>query len=48
MDSQAAVTWPNRKEGGGFIDDQGVIYTNYILRGMSVNVAYIVDALQRF
>jgi hypothetical protein len=31
-----------------FFDDQGMVYMNYIPGGMSVNAAYIDDALQRF
>jgi histone-lysine N-methyltransferase SETMAR len=31
-----------------FFDDQGMVYTNYVPRGVSVNAAYIVDALRRF
>ncbi len=31
-----------------FFDDQGMVYTNYVPRGVSVNAAYIVDALRTF
>jgi hypothetical protein len=31
-----------------FFGDKGMVYTNYVPRGMSVNVAYIIDALRRF
>jgi histone-lysine N-methyltransferase SETMAR len=31
-----------------FFDDQGMVYTNYVPRDVSVNAAYIVNALRRF
>jgi histone-lysine N-methyltransferase SETMAR len=31
-----------------FFDDQGIVYTNYVPRGVTVNAAYIVNALRRF
>jgi hypothetical protein len=31
-----------------FFDDQGIVFTNYVPRGVTVNTAYIDDALRKF
>jgi hypothetical protein len=31
-----------------FFDDQGMVYTNYVPKGVTFNVAYILQALWRF